>query len=250
MAEIKLNIQENTAFITIDNKANYNALTYNMLKQLYDILLKLEADENLTLVILQGAGEQAFCAGGDIKDWSKFNAQQFDRQWLRFGIRIFELLEFMPQPTIALIDGFCLGGGLELALCCDIRVATKQSQFAQPEPKLGMIAGWNGLEKLMHITSVSFAKKMALFGDNISACEAYQKGLIDELIEKEQKDEIIKRYQKQLGKRSKIAVQASKMQIHNHGRDASLLAGYCLANHSDKQEGVKAFMEKRKAEFK
>ena len=145
------------AVVTIDRPDALNALNVETLTELRDRLLELAADEDARVVVLTGAGEKAFVAGADIKYMSELDPDQA-KGWGALGHETGRLLETMPKPTIAAVNGFALGGGCELALACDIRYASSRAKLGQPEINLGIVPGWGGTQRLAHVCGIGVAK--------------------------------------------------------------------------------------------
>ena len=166
------------AVVTIDRPDALNALNVETLTELRDRLLELAADEDARVVVLTGAGEKAFVAGADIKYMSELDPDQA-KGWGALGHETGRLLETMPKPTIAAINGFALGGGCELALACDIRYASSRAKLGQPEINLGIVPGWGGTQRLAHVCRIGVAKELIYTGRTVGAEEALRIGLVN-----------------------------------------------------------------------
>src|SRR5213593_4586111 len=166
------------ATVTVNRPDALNALDLEHAGALRDTLEELAADEAVRVVVLTGAGEKAFIAGADIKYMQALCVLEA-RRWGELGHECGRLLETMPKPTIAAINGFALGGGCELALACDIRYASANARLGQPEVNIGVIPGWGGTQRLARATGIGFAKELVLTGRTVPADEARERGLVN-----------------------------------------------------------------------
>ena len=166
------------AVVTVDRQEAMNALDVASVRELRDRLSELAIDPGVRCVILTGAGERAFIGGADIKYMAQVDAGQA-REFAKLGHEAGRLLETMPKPTIAAINGYALGGGCEMALACDIRYASSNAKLGQPEVNYGLVPGWGGTQRLARTTALGFAKELVLTGRLVGAEEAYRRGLVD-----------------------------------------------------------------------
>ena len=166
------------AVVTVDRQEAMNALDVASVRELRDAVAGLAADPAVRCVILTGAGERAFIGGADIKYMAQVDAGQA-REFAKLGHEAGRLLETMPKPTIAAINGYALGGGCEMALACDIRYASSNAKLGQPEVNYGLVPGWGGTQRLARTTTLGFAKELVLTGRLVDAEEAYRRGLVD-----------------------------------------------------------------------
>jgi enoyl-CoA hydratase len=215
----------------------------------------LAADAETRVVVLTGAGDRAFIAGADIKYMSGLGIEEA-KAWGELGHEAARLLETMPKPTIAAINGFALGGGCELALACDLRYASSNAKLGQPEITLGIIPGWGGTQRLARATAIGFAKELILTGRTVEAVEALERGLVNAVTEP---DELMPRAMEtavQLAAKSPLALDAAKQAINralggdhaeNLVREADRF-GELFASE-DAKEGLTAFAEKREPKF-
>jgi enoyl-CoA hydratase len=242
------------AVVTVNRPEAMNALDVATLTELRDRLLELRDDQAVRVVVLTGAGERAFIAGADIKAMSEMDVEHA-KAWGGLGHEVAQLLETMPQPTIAAIDGFALGGGCELALACDLRYASPRSKLGQPEINLGIIPGWGGTQRLARVCGLGFAKELILTGRLVAAEEAQARGLVD-AIHDPALDAALETA-RLLASKSPVALAAAKRalnyalqgdHVENLQREAeefgSLFAG------EDAKEGLAAFVEKREPRFR
>ena len=239
--------------MTIDRQDALNALDVATLSELRDRLRELADDADARVVVLTGAGEKAFVAGADIKYMSALDVEQA-KEWGALGHEAGRLLETMPKPTIAAINGFALGGGCELALACDIRVSSSRAKLGQPEVNLGIIPGWGGTQRLARVCGLGVAKELIFTGRTVDAEEALRIGLVNEV-----SDPVLDRARETaqlLATKSPVALRIMK-QLANRalgGDHASNLAAEVdsfgeLFTSEDAKEGLAAFVEKREPRF-
>jgi enoyl-CoA hydratase len=241
--------------VTIDRPEAMNALDLETLRDLRDRLAALARDRETRVVVLTGAGDKAFVAGADIKYMSGLGVLEA-REWGALGHETAELLETMPKPTIAAVNGFALGGGCELALACDLRYASRSARLGQPEINLGIIPGWGGTQRLARATSLGFAKELILTGRLVDAAEAERRGLVNAVYEP---DELLPKTletAKLLASKSPLALGYAKEALNlalQGGREAGLSQEAALFamlfSSRDQREGMTAFVEKREPEF-
>ncbi len=230
-----------------------NALDRPTLEELRDRLLELRDDSDARVVVLTGAGGKAFIAGADIKYMSGLGIEEA-KEWGGLGHGCGQLLETMPKPTIAAIDGFALGGGCELALACDLRYASSGSKLGQPEINLGIIPGWGGTQRLARVCGLGVAKDLIFTGRLVDADEALRIGLVngvhDPAIDK------ARQVAELLASKGPLALAAAKRalnhslqgdHVENLGREADEFGN--LFGSEDAREGLTAFAEKREARF-
>jgi enoyl-CoA hydratase/3-hydroxyacyl-CoA dehydrogenase len=249
---IRVQIDRSVAYVTLNRPQRLNAINAEMREELPRALSELGRDPDVRVIVLRGEGGKAFSAGADITEFTQGKPYQF----LELG-EFFQAPELCPKPVIAAIDGFALGGGLELALACDFRLASKRSELGQPEIHLGLIPGGGGTQRLLRIIGPSRAKELCMLGERISAEQAAQWGLIDHVYENETFEQEVKAFAEKLASRAPIAVRFTKRVI-NAGADCSLDAALLLEREAfallftteDMAEGVNAFLSKKKPEFK
>jgi enoyl-CoA hydratase len=241
--------------VTVDRPDALNALDLPTLTELRDRFRELADDEAARVVVLTGAGEKAFVAGADIKYMSGLGVDDA-RAWGALGHEAGLLLEMMPKPTIAAINGFALGGGCELALACDLRYASSAARIGQPEINLGIIPGWGGTQRLARATTLGYAKELILTGRLVGAEEAYQHGLVNGVFESGELLEKTLEIARGLAAKGPIALAVAKEAINRAlgGEHASNLErerdrfGELFASE-DAKEGLTAFIEKRDPKF-
>jgi enoyl-CoA hydratase len=240
------------AEITLNRPAKGNALTEPMLARLGEIVAEIAADRKIRAVVLRGAG-RFFCVGGDIRAWSALSPQQMGDEWILRGIAVFQALAALPQPVIAVISGDALGGGLELALAADLRLAVATANLGTPEVTIGMIAGWSGVRRLAETIEVSRARQLTLTGEAVTAEQALQWGLVNGVAATpEQLEALLEKYLGRLLANSTTAMALTKRLLagmhEDHGREHAAAVTEA-AGSDDCKEGVRAFLEKRKPVF-
>ena len=243
------------ATITINNPAELNALDIDHLRQLVTAFEEMSHRPSVRAVMLTGAGDRAFVAGANIKHMSGMSqaeAQEFGE----LGHRVGRAIEATPQPVIAVINGFALGGGCELALACDIRVCSTTAVFAQPEVSLGIPPGWGGSQRLPRLVGKGIASELIFTGRRVKADEAHRIGLVNAVFEPEQLVENAAMLAATISRNSPDAVRSSKKLIaaaYTETVDAGLnLEANVFANSfesADQREGMTAFVEKRQPVF-
>jgi len=205
--------------------------------------------------VLTGAGERAFAAGADIKEMLEMDVERA-RAWADLGHECTRLLETMPKPVIAAVNGFALGGGCELALACDIRYVSTKAKLGQPEVDIGVIPGWGGTQRLARVCGVGFAKEIVLTGRTVSAAEARERGLVNAVFPHEELMERALETARSLAAKSPIVLAAAKRVLNralqgdvDEGLDAEAHAFAKLFATEDRREGMTAFLEKREPRF-
>jgi enoyl-CoA hydratase len=247
---------DGTAVVTIDRQDALNALNGETLSELRDRLRELAMDTAARVVVLTGAGERAFAAGADIKEMTDMSVLE-GHAWGTLGHECTRLLESMPKPTIAAVNGFALGGGCELALACDIRYASERAKFGQPEIGLAIIPGWGGTQRLARAVGPALAKDLILTGRTIDAAEALRIGLVSAVYPAEELLERTFEAAAALAQKSPVALSAAK-DAANRALQGDLGAGLsyeailfaALFATEDQKEGMRAFTEKRAPDFK
>ena len=253
-----LTIEDHIATVTLNRPKVLNAINAVMLRELSELFTALAADDSVRVILLRGAGGKAFAAGADISELANTDAASGE---LLSGSsnRVLRQIETLGKPVIAVIDGFALGGGCELAMSCTLRLAASTARLGQPEIKLGIIPGWGGTQRLPRLTGRGAALKLILTGDIIDAAEALRIGLVDEVIPAEavpgDSDALTTRattLARQLAAMPPLAV-AAAIEAVDRGADlpidqalaaeAAIFGRLCATE--DKREGTRAFLEKR-----
>jgi enoyl-CoA hydratase len=248
---ITISRENGVAVVTVDRAEALNALNATELTELRDGLRGLAEDDEVHAVVLTGAGERAFVAGADIKEMSDMGVEEA-RAWSELGHEVARLLEMMPKPTIAAINGFALGGGCELALACDIRYASSAAKLGQPEVSIGIIPGWGGTQRLPRVVGIGRAKELIMTGRLVDAEEALRIGLVNAVFAPEELLEKTLELARDLAAKSPLVLAAAKQAMNRTlygdlGAEAEAFAG--LFGSDDQHEGMAAFIEKRPPEF-
>ncbi|MCQ2550588.1 MAG: enoyl-CoA hydratase-related protein [Clostridia bacterium] len=247
--------EEGVGIVTINRPQAMNALNPDVLNELYDVFTGIAVDEEVKAVIVTGEG-RAFVAGADIAAMSKMDAIQ-GREMMTLGHKVMNFIEDLEKPVIAAVNGFALGGGCELSMACDIRIASSKALFGQPEVGLGIIPGFGGTQRLSRLVGKGMAKYLILSAENIKADEALRIGLVEKVVEPEELMDSAMALAKRILKNGPIAVGTAKKAI-NVGYDLDMKTASQLEietftaafGSEDKTEGMAAFLEKRPAEFK
>lgn len=252
---LRYETKEQIAYVTIDRPKAMNALSTEVLDELQSVFQKIDNDPEVRVAILTGEGK-AFVAGADIAQMVKMTGVE-GYETIRRGSQIITAIESMGKPVIAAINGFALGGGCELAMACDIRIASEKAQFGQPEVGLGIIPGFGGTQRLPRLAGKGMAKYMILTGDYIKADEALRIGLVEKVVAPEELMPACEKIARKIIKNAPIAVKAAKATINN-GIMLDTATAVALESEAfgvsfgsdDRIEGMTAFLEKRTADFK
>ena len=250
---IKIEHTQGITILKISAPKSLNALNSTILKELSDCVSHLDAATRV--LIITGDGEKSFVAGADISEMAHLNEAQ-GYEFGRLGAQVFRAIETLPIPVIAAVNGFALGGGCELAMACDIRIASSKAKFGQPEVGLGIIPGFSGTYRLPKIVGQGHAKEMIYTGKVIRADEALRIGLVNAVYEPEQLMEKAVEMAQMMLHNAPVAISLAKQSI-NEGYDLDADAAIALENKlfgkcfstSDQKEGMDAFLNKRQAEF-
>ncbi|MDX2481338.1 MAG: enoyl-CoA hydratase-related protein [Desulfuromusa sp.] len=244
------------AIVTINRPKAMNALNEKTLVELQDAFIGFAEDDATQVIIITGNGEKAFVAGADIAAMQQLSALEA-RRFAKLGHQVMRHIEACPKPVIAAVNGFALGGGCELALGCDIRIASDNARFGQPEVNLGVIPGFGGTQRLARLIGKGRALELIFTGAMIDAAEAYRIGLANKVVSLDQLLETAKNLADSIISKGPYAVRLAKEAVRN-GLELDLeranqyeaeLFGLCFAT-ADQKEGMQAFLEKREAEFK
>lgn len=246
---------EGIARLTINRPEKLNTLNARVMSELDDAFAAIEADASVRALILTGAGEKAFVAGADIQELAEQNALEAQRMSLR-GQRIFRRLETMAKPSVAAINGYALGGGLELALCCTLRVASPNARLGLPEIKLGLLPGYGGTQRLPRLIGKGRALELMLTGEPVDAAEAHRIGLVNHVVPQAELMEFSSALVKKILENAPVAggliLQAVETGLGSgleEGLRFEAAAFGLTASTEDRREGVRAFLEKRKPVF-
>ncbi|MDR2174708.1 MAG: enoyl-CoA hydratase/isomerase family protein [Synergistaceae bacterium] len=252
MNNLLLEVENGIAVVTVNRPKSLNALNSETLAELGECLNDIEKRDDVKVLILTGSGEKSFVAGADISEMVGSDAIG-GRKLALLAKAAFEKLENMRQVTIAAVNGFALGGGCEISMACDIRVASENAKFAQPEVGLGIIPGFGGTQRLARLVGKGRAKELIFTTDMIDAQEAYRIGLVNKVVPLAELLDKCKEMAKKILAQSSYAVSLAKAAI-NTGLDVDLNSGLKLEADllgltfatADKKEGMTAFLEKRK----
>ena len=248
--KIKLELGEPLARVILDRPEKLNALDPQMLGELEAAIDQAEQSREIRVIILESASERAFCVGADILAWAALSPLAMWSEWVRRGHRIFERIEQARQPVICAIHGFAYGGGLELALACDLRVASDSARLALPEVKLGTMPGWGGTDRLPRLIGSARAKQMIFTGEPITAAVAERWGLLNEVVPAAALTERVRALAEQIAANAPVAVQTAKQLIAAPSAvTLESLASAVNAFSDDAKEGLSAFREKRSPKF-
>ena len=243
------------ATVQLNRPQKKNALNSELRREMEEALRVIERDTSLKVVIVTG-GEEIFCAGADIGEIKEATTAEANYKHAREFQLLFDQIESLPQPVIAAVSGYALGGGCELALACDFRIASEGARFGLPEIKIGAFPGGGGTQRLPRLIGAAKAKEMIFTGDPISADQALSLGLVVKVVPKDKLTEEAKGLAAKLALLPRLAMEASKRVI-NKGLEMDLASGLelearcfgSLATSHDLKEGILAFLEKRKPNF-
>jgi enoyl-CoA hydratase len=248
--------EPNLAILTINRPQAMNALNYDTLQEIKAAVLQIGADNNIKTLVITGSGEKAFVAGADIAYMEDLSAIQ-GREFGALGQSVFSAVENLPIPVIAAVNGFALGGGCELAMACDIRLASEKARFGQPEVGLGITPGFGGTQRLARLIGAGPAKELIYTGMNIDVNEAYRLGLVNHIYPADALLDEARKLARKIISNAPLAVSLCKSAI-NKGLQTDIdtamtieadVFGLCFSTN-DQKEGMNAFLNKRKAEFK
>ena len=248
--------EEAVAVVTLNRPKVLNALNAALLKELGKALAALDADDRVRAVVITGAGERAFAAGADIGELSALPNAYRGAQLARNGQTLTLFIERMRKPVIAAVNGFALGGGCELALACDLRIASENAKFGQPEVNLGLMPGYGGTQRTARLLGRGMAMYLCLSGETIDAHEAHRAGLVEKVVPAAELLTVAKRLANVIASKAPLAVESCKRAIAE-GSGLDLEAGLAiealhfgaLIDTDDFTEGTRAFLEKRPPHF-
>jgi len=252
MGMVAVSKSDSVCTVRINRPDKLNAMNTDVARELISVFEDLDHDDGLRAVILTGEGTKAFSAGADISYMSKISPDE-SVEYAKLGQKLTSTVELVRHPTIAAINGFALGGGCELALACDIRIAADTARMGQPEVTIGIPPGWGGTQRLMRIVGVANAKELVYRGNMIPADEALRIGLVNRVVSPDSLMEEAGKMASQIAANSVMGVRMSKTAI-NKGRNADLDTGLSIEllawrncfTHKDRQEMMARFLEKSK----
>ncbi|MGQ0722397.1 MAG: enoyl-CoA hydratase/isomerase family protein [Candidatus Eiseniibacteriota bacterium] len=251
---IRFRSEGGTALLTVDRPAVRNALDHATVREIHDALDRLEADRSIRVMIVTGAGDQVFVSGADVNTLlARTTRETLDAA----NNRLFSRLENFALPTIAAINGWALGGGLELALACDLRIASESAKMGLPETSLGIIPGAGGTHRLPRLVGIGVAKEMILAGTILDAAEALRVGLVNRVVPQAELLPAARELAARIQKRAPLATELAKASLNaagnvpvEFGMAFDRVAQTVLNATADKREGMTAFLEKRTPEFR
>jgi len=254
--DIKVLKEGCTATIVVDRPKVMNAIRYRTMLEIEDALDGVEKDEDVRVLVITGAGGKAFVSGGDISIMARDTGYTETLREVPKGQAVCTAIEHFPKPVIARINGIALGGGTEIALCCDVRIAAENAIMGLPEIRLGIIPGYGGTQRLPRLIGMGKAKELIFTGDHIKAEEALRIGLVNRVVPAAELDEAVNALCEKLSAVGPLALHMAKTAMNN-GIQADLRTGLDLEARcfsltfgtEDRKEGMRAFMEKRKARF-
>ena len=243
---------EAIATIQLNRSEKLNAVDREMLDILDAEVNRLHQDESVRVVVLAGSGERAFCVGADLNQIATFDSADI-RRWVNDGNRILSRLANLPVPVIAAINGYAVGGGLEFALACDLRIASAESSFGLPEITHGWFPGWGGTHRLLHVIGEAKAKEMVFLGERIDAQTAHGLGLVNRIVPRENLTSEVQQIAESLAQKSPVAVRAAKAALTRNpmpenGYEISyeaLALSTCFAT-PEVQQGLEAFLSRKR----
>ena len=245
-------------WITFNNPARHNAMSIDMYAALADTVEAYEKDDDVRVIVLKGAGSKAFVSGADISTFEQQRSSEEARKvWDETSDRANSVLYDVSKPTIAMINGYCLGGGVGLAMCCDLRIASDKSRFAVPAAKLSVGYRSPGLRKLMNVVNPAFVKEIFYTARQFSAEEALTMGWVNRVLPEDQLEGYVREYAGTIAGNAPLTIRAVKATVNELLKDSDErdlewsegLVAACFTS-DDYVEGRRAFMEKRKPEFK
>ncbi len=232
--------------VTLNRESKLNSITPAMLDELEDHARAIDEDKSIRVVILTGAGTRAFCVGADINQWAALEPLDMWRQWVKRGHQVFDKWARLRQPVITALNGHAFGGGLELAITGDIRIASKLAQYALPEASIGTCPGWSGSQRLVRLIGGSQTKYLAISGQRMSANAALNAGLIHEVVEPDDLLPRARHLAQEMATKAPISLQLTKQLVNSASGEESDsviegMAGALAAYTQDAKEGIASF---------
>ncbi len=253
---MKVEREEKILWIILNRPHRLNAFNDVLIEEIADALDTAEKDPSIRCIVIMGDGDRAFSAGADVTMFPKATPVKAE-EFSRMGQKVFGKIEEMSKPVIAAINGFALGGGLELAIACDFRVAAEHAELGSPEIALGLIPGWGGTQRLARLIGLPKAKEIVMLGNRLKADEALKVGLVNKVVHFEKLRDEVREMAKKLSDGPPVAMKYAKQAL-NFGTQVPMDTGLRLEaglmgltfSTDDLKEGLEAFMARRKAEFK
>ena len=248
-------IENKIALVTLNRPTKLNALNKDTLAELHAAFSDLEKDDTVQVIILTGSGEKAFVAGADIAEFANFSAQEGTQLAAEGHQKVFDHIENLKKPVIAAVNGFALGGGLELAMACHFRVASDNAKMGLPEVTLGLIPGYGGTQRLPQLVGKGRAMEMIVTATMISAAEAKEYGLVNHVVPQSELIEFCQGLAQKIIKNAPVAISEAINAVNasfdksKNGFETEISAFGRLFSTSDFKEGTTAFLDKRKANF-
>ena len=254
MSKISFETNGYIAHIQLNRPEKLNAIDRDMLDELAGIVEQVDGSTEVRVVMIRGGGERAFSVGADINEWSSLAPIDMWRRWIRDGHRLFDRIAALRQPVIAVLNGFTLGGGLELALAADIRLAAERIELGFPEVSIATVPGWGGTQRLPALIGQGRAKQMIFSGQRISAARAEDWGLVNEVLPRDHLDSRADELARQIAANAPLAVQFAKQAIDGGLQVSASVtleayAGALSAHSQDAREGLASFREKRPPDY-
>ena len=252
---IVIEYADHTGYITIDRPKKLNALNKETIKELHEAFKEMDLEEEVRVIIITGSGEKAFVAGADIAEFADFDAVQGKKLAAKGQKELFDFVADLSTPVIAAVNGFALGGGLELAMACHIRVASDNAKMGLPEVSLGLIPGYGGTQRLPQLVGKGKALEMITTGAMVDAQDAFSHGLVNHVVSQEELIVFSEKIADKIARNSPLAIAAAIKAVNANfedavnGFDVEIEAfGKCFGTE-DFTEGTSAFLEKRKPKF-
>jgi enoyl-CoA hydratase/carnithine racemase len=245
-------------WMQFNNPARHNAVSVDMWKSVPEIMSEFEKDDQIRVVVLSGAGGKAFISGADISEFAeKRSSRENVLEYNRISARANAAIIDFPKPTIAMIQGYCIGGGLSVALCCDLRLAAENASFAVPAAKLGLGYGYDGIKRLVDVVGPSFTKEIFYTARQFDSTEALTMGLVNRVVPTLNIEAYVRDYAGRIGGNAPLTINSVKLCVNEATRDpdkrnlaaAQIAVDACFAS-ADYVEGRTAFIEKRKPAFR
>lgn len=252
---IVIEYADHTGYITIDRPKKLNALNKETIKELHEAFKEMDLEQEVRVIIITGSGEKAFVAGADIAEFADFDAVQGKKLAAKGQKELFDFVADLSTPVIAAVNGFALGGGLELAMACHIRVASDNAKMGLPEVSLGLIPGYGGTQRLPQLVGKGKALEMITTGGMVDAQDAFSHGLVNHVVSQEELIVFSEKIADKIARNSPLAIAAAIKAVNANyedavnGFDVEIAAfGSCFGTE-DFTEGTSAFLEKRKPKF-